>query len=82
MKKLRLIAVISAVAMAAAFVAQGDDGASKNQGATNPAAGAPKTSDGSLKEPVKSVLDRYLKIQAALAGDSNKGVSANATAIS
>ena len=82
MKKLSLIAVISAAAMAVAFVAHGDDGASKNQSTTNQITSAPKTSAGSLKEPVKSVLDHYLKIQAALADDSNKGVSANAAAIS
>lgn len=34
-----------------------------------------------LMEPAKSVLDHYLKIQAALAGDSLTGVSADADAI-
>lgn len=34
-----------------------------------------------LMEPVKSVLDHYLKIQAALAEDSLTGVSADADAI-
>ena len=34
-----------------------------------------------LMEPVKSVFDHYLKIQAALAGDSLTGVSADANAI-
>jgi len=36
---------------------------------------------GALMEPVKSVLDNYLKIQAALAKDSTGGVAANASAI-
>jgi len=33
------------------------------------------------KEPVKSVLDHYLKIQSALANDSIDGVASNASAI-
>ena len=36
---------------------------------------------GALMEPVKSVLDNYLKIQDALAKDSTDGVSSNASAI-
>jgi Protein of unknown function (DUF3347) len=38
--------------------------------------------DPALKEPVKTVLDHYLKIQTELTKDSIKGVDANATAIS
>ena len=34
-----------------------------------------------LMEPVKSVLDHYLKIESALAKDSMEGVSTNASAI-
>jgi hypothetical protein len=34
-----------------------------------------------LMEPVKSVLDHYLKIQTALAKDSTKGIDENANAI-
>lgn len=41
-----------------------------------------KTADNSaLKQPVKSVFDSYLKIQAELANDSIKGVAENASAI-
>jgi len=41
-----------------------------------------KTADNpTLAQPVKSVLDHYLKIQAALAQDSIKGVDENASAI-
>jgi hypothetical protein len=36
---------------------------------------------GSLMEPVKSVLDNYLKIQSALAKDSTDGVATNASSI-
>ncbi len=36
---------------------------------------------GALMEPVKSVLDNYLKIQSALAKDSIDGVASNASAI-
>jgi hypothetical protein len=36
---------------------------------------------GALMEPVKSVLDDYLKIESALAKDSLEGVSTNASAI-
>jgi hypothetical protein len=38
--------------------------------------------DSALMEPVKSVLDHYLKISAELAKDSTKGVDEHATAIS
>ena len=54
----------------------------KKQSKTNNITIAPATPAGSLKEPVKSALDHYLKIQAALADDSTKDVSANAEAIS
>ena len=40
-----------------------------------------KTTDDQLMEPVKSVLDHYLKIQTELAKDSIKGVDENARAI-
>ena len=40
-----------------------------------------KRADGPLMEPVKSVLDHYLKIQAELAKDSVKDVGEHATAI-
>src|SRR5258708_36559793 len=40
-----------------------------------------KKADDALMEPVKSVLDHYLKIQAELANDSIKGVDEHATAI-
>lgn len=82
MKTLRLIAVISSIAVAATFVARGEGDASKIQGKTNGTTRAPSASDNSLKEPVKSVMDHYLKIQAALADDSTKGISTNAVAIS
>lgn len=81
MKKFKLIAVLSAVAVTAAFVVRGDD-TSKNPAKTNNATSAAATSSGSLSEPVKSVLDHYLKIQVALADDSTKGVAANAADIS
>ena len=41
-----------------------------------------KQSDDALMEPVKSVLDHYLKIQTELAKDSIKGVNEHAAAIS
>lgn len=82
MKTLKLIAVLSTVAVGAVLLVQGDDDAPKNSNPTNKATLAPKTSDHSLKEPANSVLDHYLKIQAALADDSIKGVSTNAAAIS
>ena len=40
-----------------------------------------RAADPALMEPVKSVLDHYLTIQAELAKDSIKGVDENATAI-
>jgi hypothetical protein len=40
-----------------------------------------KMDDGALMQPVKSVYDSYLKIQAELAKDSLKGVDENANAI-
>src|SRR5258706_1478878 len=40
-----------------------------------------KKADDPLMEPVKSVLDHYLKIQAELANDSVKGVGEHASAI-
>src|SRR6266403_1422778 len=40
-----------------------------------------KKADDALMEPVKSVLDHYLKIQGELAKDSIKGVDEHATAI-
>jgi hypothetical protein len=40
-----------------------------------------KTTDDPLMEPVKSVLDHYLKIQTELAKDSIKGVDEHASAI-
>src|SRR5213593_2868743 len=40
-----------------------------------------KKMDNALMEPVKSVLDHYLKIQAELAKDSLKGVDEHANAI-
>jgi Cu(I)/Ag(I) efflux system membrane fusion protein len=80
-KTFKLIAVISAVAVAVTCLARGDD-ASKNQSQTNNITNASVTFGGSLQEPVKSVLDRYLKIQAALADDSTNGISTNAVAIS
>jgi Cu(I)/Ag(I) efflux system membrane fusion protein len=82
MKTLRLIAVFSTVAVGAVLLVQGDDDVPKNQTKTNQIIIAPPTPDHSLKDPVKSVLDHYLKIQAALADDSTKSVSANALAIS
>jgi hypothetical protein len=82
MKTRRLIAVFSAVALAAAFVAQAEDGSTKNQSKTNNITIAPATPSGALKEPVKSVLDHYLKIRAALADDSTNGISSHALAIS
>jgi len=81
MKKFRMIAVLSAVAMTVAFIARGDEDAPKNQSKTNQITNVPGTPERSLKEPVKSVLDRYLKIQTALADDSTSGVSAHAIAI-
>ena len=36
---------------------------------------------GALMEPVKSVLDNYLKIQSALANDSTDGIATNSSAI-
>ncbi len=81
MKTGRLVAVFSAVAVTAAFVAHAEDG-SPNQSKTNNISIAPGTPRGSLPESVKSVLDHYLKIQAALADDSTKGVADNAAAIS
>lgn len=42
---------------------------------------ADKAENPALMEPVKSVYDNYLKIQAALAKDSLEGVPANATAM-
>jgi hypothetical protein len=80
MKTRQLIAVFSAIAVAAAFVAHAEDG--KNQSKTNDITIGPATPGGAVKEPVKSVLNHYLKIQAALANDSNKDVSAEAVAIS
>lgn len=82
MKTRRLMAVFSAVAVTAAFVAQAQDSSPKNQGKTNNTSIAPAKPNGSLPEPVKSVLDHYLKIQAALADDSTKSVADNAAAIS
>ena len=41
-----------------------------------------KKADDALMEPVKSVLDHYLKIQGELAKDSIKGVDQDAAAIS
>ena len=83
MKTLGRIAVISAVvAVTVTFIARGDGDASKNQSKTNDAKNVAAASGRSLKEPVKSVLDHYLKIRAALADDSTKGVSTNAAAIS
>ena len=41
-----------------------------------------KMDDSALMQPVKSVLDDYLKIQAELAKDSLKGVDEHASAIS
>lgn len=81
MKTRRLIAVFSAVALTAALVAHAEDGSAKNQSKTNNIGIAPGTAGGSLKSPVGPVLDHYLKIQAALADDSTKGVSDNAAAI-
>lgn len=75
MKIFKLIAVISAVAVAAIVAARGD-------GQASDAKNALATSGASLKEPVKSVLDRYLKIHDALADDSMDGISANAALIS
>jgi len=40
-----------------------------------------RKADDALMEPVKSVLDNYLKIQGELTRDSIKGVDENATAI-
>ena len=82
MKTLGRIAVVSAIAVAVAFIARGDGDESKNPGKTSGATNAPASAGSSLKEPVKSVLDHYLKIQAALADDSTKDVSVNAAAIS
>ncbi len=82
MKTLRLIAIFSAVAVTAVLIASGDEDAPKKQGKTNNIIITPTTGDGSLKEPVKSVLDHYLKIQAAMADDSFNGISTNAAAIS
>ena len=75
--------VIAAVAVVATFVARGDDDAVKNQSKTNnkTIAIAPATSNRTLQEPVKSVIDHYLKIQGALADDSTNGISSNAVAI-
>jgi len=81
MKIRQLIAVFSAVAATAAFVAHAEDGSAKNQGKSNNVNIAP-AAGGALSETVKSVLDHYLKIQAALANDSTKGVADNAAAIS
>ena len=82
MKKLGLVAAISTVAVAASLFAHAEDGSPKSQSKTNNITITPTTPAGSLKEPAKSVLDHYLKIQAALADDSTKEVSANAAAIS
>lgn len=45
------------------------------------ATSTPAATTSPLMEPVKSVYDRYVKIQTALAADSSKDVAANATAI-
>ena len=82
MNTLKLMAVFSAVAVTVTFAARAEDGSSKNPSKTNNITISPATPPGSLKEPVKSVLDHYLKIQAALADDSTKGVSADAAEIS
>jgi Cu(I)/Ag(I) efflux system membrane fusion protein len=82
MKTLRLIAVLSIVAAGAVLLVQGDDDVPKNQNKTNQVTIAPMTPDGPSKELVKSVIDHYLRIQAALADDSMGGVSTNAAAIS
>jgi len=82
MKLHRLIAGIFAVTAAVAFVARGDGDSPKNQGKMNDAKNVSVIADGSLKQPIKSVLDHYLNIQAALADDSTNGISANAAAIS
>ena len=82
MKLHRLIAGIFAVTVTAAFVARGDGDSPKNQGKTSDAKNVPVIADGALKQPIKSVLDHYLKIQQALADDSINGISANAAAIS
>jgi|GEM_PF-852252 len=41
----------------------------------------PTEQNGALKEPVKSVLDHYLKIQSALANESTVGIGFSASAI-
>src|SRR5438132_7159590 len=41
----------------------------------------PTEQTGAVKEPMKSVLDHYLKIQSALANDSIDGVASNASVI-
>ena len=82
MKTRRLISVFSAVALTVAIVAQAEDGSPKNPSKTNNLTIAPATPASALREPVKSVLAHYLKIQAALADDSTEGISANAVVIS
>lgn len=77
-----LIPVVFAVSIAAAFVARAGDGPDRNQATSDSATNAPGPAGDVLREPVKTVLDHYLKIQQALADDSTNGVSAHATAIS
>ena len=81
MKAVKLIALFFAVTVVATVVARSDRDSLTNQNTTNHT-DAPATSDDSLPEPVKSVMDHYLKIQAALADDSTNGITANALAIS
>ena len=80
MKLVRLIAIIGTAVVAATLFARSEDG--KNSSKTNDSALAPAPSNRSLKDPVKSVLEHYLKIHASLADDSTNGVFSNAVAIS
>jgi Cu(I)/Ag(I) efflux system membrane fusion protein len=80
MKSVRQIAVFFAVAVAATSATHGQDVSSTNQGTTNNTK-TPIVADGSLKEPVKSVLEHYFRIQKALADDSTDGITTNALAI-
>lgn len=82
MKIFRFIAVVSVVALGAVVITHGGAGPSTNQNQTAGATHAPPAPGGPLREPVKSVLDHYFKIQAALAEDSTNGISTNAVAIS
>src|SRR5690349_10235614 len=82
MKNLGMLAVALA-AVAATVVTEGCGDSPKNQAGATSKTNAPASSAGNaLNEPVKSVLEHYIKIQSALADDSTNGMVTNAAAIS